>query len=80
MRSEAQRYENYARECVRQASQADTVELREKLLDLARVWMEAAITEEEQDENSPPRATRKPKTTARNRPHAPTDHDGPKST
>jgi hypothetical protein len=40
-------YHNYARECVRQAGRAHTPEARDKLLDLARVWMDAAVTEEE---------------------------------
>jgi hypothetical protein len=47
MPSEAKKYESYARECVRLAGQADTVELREKLLEVARVWMNAAITEQD---------------------------------
>jgi hypothetical protein len=47
MPSEAKKYHNYARECVRLAGQAHTPEARDKLLDLARVWMDAAVTEEE---------------------------------
>jgi hypothetical protein len=35
--------EEFARDCVRLAEQADTLILREKLLNLAREWMRAAI-------------------------------------
>jgi hypothetical protein len=49
MPSEAKKYEGYARECVRLAGHADTPEARDQLLDLARVWMDAAMTEEEAD-------------------------------
>jgi hypothetical protein len=45
--SEAEKYHDYARECIRLAEQAKTAEHREKLLDLSRAWMEAALTEEE---------------------------------
>jgi hypothetical protein len=47
MPSEAMKYEEYARECVRLAGHADTAEARDQLLDLARVWMDAAMTQEE---------------------------------
>ena len=52
--SEAKKYHGYARECVRLAGRAETPELRDKLIELARVWMDAALTEEEEEE----RATR----------------------
>jgi len=35
-------FEEFARDCVRLAEQADTPELREKLLNLAREWMRRA--------------------------------------
>ena len=54
MRSEAKKYHGYARECVRLAGAAETPELRDRLIDLARIWMDAALTEEEAQE----RATR----------------------
>jgi hypothetical protein len=38
-------YEEFARDCVRLAQQADTPELRRKLLDLAREWMRASRDE-----------------------------------
>jgi hypothetical protein len=47
MPSEAEKYEQYARDCVRLAGRAATAELREQLLDLARVWMDAAMTEQD---------------------------------
>jgi hypothetical protein len=43
---EAKKYQAYARECLRLAEQADKADDREKLLDLSRVWMEAALIEE----------------------------------
>jgi hypothetical protein len=52
MLSEAKKYHDYARECVRLAVRAETPELRDKLIDLARVWMDAALTEEETQERT----------------------------
>jgi hypothetical protein len=43
---EASKYHAYARECLRQAETADKVEARDKLMELSRVWMEAALNEE----------------------------------
>jgi hypothetical protein len=43
---EAVKYRDYARECLRQAEQAESPERREKLIELARVWTEAAIVME----------------------------------
>ena len=43
----AKEYEDFARECVRLANQADSPELREKLLNLAREWMHAVIDGED---------------------------------
>ena len=42
---EAKKYFAYARECARQAREATSVERRDKLLELSRVWMIAALTE-----------------------------------
>jgi len=47
MSPEAKKYYGYARECTRLAGEADTIEKRNKLLDLARVWRDAAVTEEQ---------------------------------
>jgi hypothetical protein len=47
MPSDAKTYEDYARECVRLAGHADTPEVRDQLLELARVWMDAAMTKEQ---------------------------------
>jgi hypothetical protein len=47
MSPEAKKYHGYARECTRLAAQANTIEKRSKLLDLARVWRDAALTEEQ---------------------------------
>jgi hypothetical protein len=42
----AQKYRGYARECLRQAEEADTSERRDKLLEIARVWADAAVAVE----------------------------------
>ena len=44
--SEAQQYRAYARECLEMAEKADTPEQREKLIELSRVWMQAALEQE----------------------------------
>lgn len=49
MPSEAKKYFGYARECVRLAGHAETTEARNKLIDLARVWMQAGVNEEENE-------------------------------
>jgi hypothetical protein len=45
MPSEAEKYRQYSQECLKQAVQAETPELRDQLFDLARVWTEAALPE-----------------------------------
>ncbi|HYY37363.1 MAG TPA: hypothetical protein VE801_06475 [Xanthobacteraceae bacterium] len=47
MLSKRKTYEDYARECVHLAGRARTPELRDQLIELARMWMDAVITEEE---------------------------------
>jgi hypothetical protein len=42
---EAKKYYAYARECLRQAETAEKADAREKLIELSRVWMEAALNE-----------------------------------
>ena len=49
MSSAAKEFEGFARDCVRLAERADTPELREKLLDLAREWMRAVMDDEDSD-------------------------------
>jgi hypothetical protein len=46
MSREAEKYRAYERECLRQAQQAHSSERRIKLLELARVWADAALTVE----------------------------------
>ena len=46
MSCEAQKYWQYSRECAKQALEAETPEVRDQLLELARVWTEAALCEE----------------------------------
>ena len=46
MPCEAEKYWQYSRECSQQAVEAETPELRDQLLDLARMWTEAALYEE----------------------------------
>ena len=47
MSKSAQEFEEFARDCVRLAEQADTHALREKLLELAREWMRAVMDVED---------------------------------
>jgi hypothetical protein len=46
MGREAKKYLDYARECTRQAEEADNPQRRDKLIELARVWTQAALTEQ----------------------------------
>jgi hypothetical protein len=56
--SEAKRYHAYARECLRLAEASDKSDDRERLLELSRVWMEAALVEERHAlENSASKST-----------------------
>jgi hypothetical protein len=43
---EAEKYWQYSRECTKQALEAETPGLRDRLLDLARMRTEAALCEE----------------------------------
>jgi hypothetical protein len=45
--SAAKDFEAFARDCVQLAAQADTPELRERLLSMARDWMRAALEDED---------------------------------
>jgi hypothetical protein len=47
-------FEEFARDCVRLARQANSPELREKLFDIARAWMRAAMDGEEAARSRPP--------------------------
>ena len=47
MPSEAKKYYEYALECTRLAGNAKTRDAREKLKELVRVWMDAAMREDE---------------------------------
>ena len=44
---QAKKYRDYASECLRLAQQADSIEKRNKLLELARVWADAAVVEDQ---------------------------------
>ena len=44
--SEAKKYHAYARECLKLAEVASRTDVRERLVELSRVWMEAALVEE----------------------------------
>jgi hypothetical protein len=46
MSYEAKKYRAYARECLQLAQKADRVQVREKLIELSRIWSEAASNEE----------------------------------
>jgi hypothetical protein len=41
----------YARDCVKLADQADTPELREAMLNMAREWMQAVMDEEDESDS-----------------------------
>jgi hypothetical protein len=45
--SEAKKYHGYARECLKMAEEASRADVRERLVELSRVWMEAALREEQ---------------------------------
>jgi hypothetical protein len=45
MGREAKKYVAYARECARQADEATSADRRDRLLELSRVWMVAALME-----------------------------------
>jgi hypothetical protein len=44
--SEAKTCHAYARECLRLAEQAGEPDIRQKLIELSRAWMEIALTKE----------------------------------
>ena len=46
MLSEAKKYHDYARECLELAEEAARSDVSERLIELSRVWMEAALLEE----------------------------------
>jgi hypothetical protein len=46
MLSEAKKYHSYARECLKLAEEATRSDVRKRLVELSRVWMEAALREE----------------------------------
>jgi hypothetical protein len=45
--SEAKKYHAYARECLKLAEEDTRPDVRERLVELSRVWMEAALEEEQ---------------------------------
>ena len=47
MLSEAKKYHAYAWECLKLAEEATSSDMRERLIELSRVWMEAALREEQ---------------------------------
>jgi hypothetical protein len=46
MGSETAKYLGYARECLKQAEEAESQQRRDKLVELAQVWMKAAALAE----------------------------------
>jgi hypothetical protein len=51
--SSGSEFEEFARDCVRLARQANSPELREKLFDIAREWMRAAMDWEDARKTTP---------------------------
>jgi hypothetical protein len=47
MLSEAKKYHGYARECLKLAEESAQPDICERLIELSRVWMEAAVREEQ---------------------------------
>jgi hypothetical protein len=52
--SSGSEFEEFARDCVKLARQANSPELREKLFDIAREWMLAAMAGEDARSSAPP--------------------------
>jgi len=46
MKQEAEKYRRYARECMRQATTAESREHQRRLTELAQVWLQAALVED----------------------------------
>jgi len=46
MTQEAEKYRDYARECMRQAIIAESSEHQRRLTELAQVWLQAALVED----------------------------------
>ena len=46
MLSEAKKFHEYARECLQLAEQATEPDTKKSLVELSRIWMEAALNEE----------------------------------
>jgi hypothetical protein len=51
----AREFEDFAKDCVRLAGQAENPELRERLLKIAGHWMQAAMDEPETEQRRPRR-------------------------
>jgi hypothetical protein len=51
--SSGSEFEEFARDCVRLARQANSPELREKLFEIAREWMRAAMDGEDPRKSTP---------------------------
>jgi hypothetical protein len=51
--SSGSEFEEFARDCVRLARQANSPELRERLFDIAREWMRAAMDGEDAQKTTP---------------------------
>jgi hypothetical protein len=54
-------FEEFARDCVNLARQANSPELRARLLDIAREWMRAAMDAEDVRRSKPPASRGNPK-------------------
>jgi hypothetical protein len=48
MLSKAKTYHAYARECLKLAEEAEQADIRQRMIELSRAWMEAALVEERQ--------------------------------
>lgn len=55
-----QEFDSYARDCMRLADQADTPELQEAMINMAREWMQAVMDEEDRSGDSNAETVTKP--------------------
>jgi hypothetical protein len=53
MMKSARQYHAYARECLNLAEEAEQPDVRKSLIELSRVWMQAALTEENSPKSFP---------------------------
>jgi hypothetical protein len=71
MSSSGSEFEKFARDCVNLARQAPSPELREKLFDMAREWMRAAMVGQDAPRRTMPGSRRNKSQAKTSSPHPP---------